>query len=128
MRFSGSIETRHGAVPVVRLLGEHDVLTGRELQRTLQRELAAGVSVVVSLERVSHLGSPAIGALVAAHMLAERSGRLLALVVPAGGHCARRALDATGLIGSLATFERVKDAQRACASFDAQPPPALALA
>jgi anti-anti-sigma factor len=105
MRFSGSIETRPGSRPLVRLRGDHDLVTERELLAALQRALASESSVVVSLEGVTHLGSTAIGALVAAHMQCERAGRLLALVVPAGGHCARRALEATGLLGSLTVFE-----------------------
>lgn len=114
MRLSGSIETKAGRVPVVRVLGDHDLVTERALQRALQRALAGGTSVVVSLERVTHLGSPAIGALVAAQMQAARAGLLLALVVPAGGHCARRSLEATGLLGSLAVFDRFPDALRVC--------------
>jgi anti-anti-sigma factor len=127
MRRSGSIETRPGAVPFVRLVGDHDLLTAREIRTTLQRELSTGANVVVSLERVTHLGSPAMGALVAAHMLAERNGLLLAVVVPPGGHRARRALEVTGLLDSLSIFERVRDAQRACEAHARPAAPAVAL-
>jgi anti-anti-sigma factor len=126
MRVSGSIESRPGSIPFVVLRGDHDLVTERELQATLQRALAGGSSVMVSLERVTHLGSPAIGALVAAHMQAERAGLLLALVVPAGGHSARRALDATGMLGSLTVFESARDAQRVCEAWGPAAPPAVA--
>ncbi|MDX6525271.1 MAG: hypothetical protein QOI43_782, partial [Gaiellales bacterium] len=62
------------------------------------------------------------------HMQAERAGLLLALVVPTDGHCARRALEATGLLGSLTVFESTRDAQRVCEAWGpaALPDPALA--
>jgi anti-anti-sigma factor len=128
MRRSDSIEIRPGSTPLVRLRGDHDLVSERELQVALQRALASGTSVVVSLEGVSHLGSPAIGALVAAHMQAERAGLLVALVVPPGGHCARRALEATGLLGSLTVFESARDALRVCEAWGPVAPMAAPLA
>lgn len=110
---TGSLELSPGPTSVVRLSGEHDGLTERHVRETLLHELALDRNVIVSLERVSLLGSQVIGALVAAQMTAERTGLMLALVVPEGDHRARRSLELTGLLGSLTVFERMPDALRA---------------
>jgi anti-anti-sigma factor len=110
---AGSLELTPGPTSVVRLTGEHDAATEGLVRETLLRELALDRNVVVSLERVSLLGSQVIGSLVAAQFVAERAGLMLALVVPAGEHRARRSLDLTGLLDSLTVFERMADAVRA---------------
>jgi anti-anti-sigma factor len=113
MSCSGSIELTPGATSVVRLAGEHDHATDRQVRDVLLGELALDRNVVVSLERVSLLGSQVIGSLVAAQLVAEHAGLMLALVVPEGPHRARRALALTGLLDSLTVFERMPDAMRA---------------
>jgi anti-anti-sigma factor len=110
---SGSIELTPGPTSVVRLAGEHDHATDKQVREVLIGELALGRNVVVSLERVSLLGSQVIGSLVAAQLVAEHAGLMLALVVPEGPHRARRALELTGLLDSLTVFERMPDALRA---------------
>jgi anti-anti-sigma factor len=113
MQRAGSLEVTPGATSVVRLMGEHDQVTEKQVREALLRELELDRNVVVSLERVSLLGSQVIGSLVAAQFVAERAGLMLALVVPEGDHRARRSLDLTGLIDSLTVFERMPDAMRA---------------
>jgi anti-anti-sigma factor len=110
----GSIRTEAGPIPVVRLTGEHDLVTQGQVRHALQRELALDRDVIVSLERVSFLDASVIGVLVAAHLAAERSDVLLAVVVPDGAHAARAALALTGMLDSLTVFEKIGDAQRAC--------------
>jgi anti-anti-sigma factor len=109
---AGSILVTPGATSFVRLAGEHDALTEGQVRAAILAEIEAGRHVVVSLERVSLLGSPVIGALVAAQLQAEAAGLRFALVVPAGAHRARRSLDLTGLLDSLQVFERARDALR----------------
>jgi anti-anti-sigma factor len=109
---AGSIIVTPGATSLVRLAGEHDALTEARVRAAVHAEISAGRNVVVSLERVSLLGSPVIGVLVAAQLRAEAAGRRFALVVPGGAHRARRSLDLTGVLDSLQVFERVRDALR----------------
>jgi anti-anti-sigma factor len=113
MHRSGSLEVTPGPTSVVRLAGEHDDASERQVREALVRELALGRNVVVSLERVSLLGSQVIGSLVAAQLVAEQAGLMLALVVPGGAHRARRSLELTGLLESMLVFERMPDAVRA---------------
>jgi anti-anti-sigma factor len=113
MHRSGSIEVTPGPTSIVRLAGEHDDASERQVREALLRELALDRNVVVSLERVSLLGSQVIGSLVAAQLVAEHAGLMVALVVPEGAHRARRSLELTGLLDSLTVFERMPDAVRA---------------
>ena len=118
MQRAGSLAVAPGPTSVVRLTGDHDDATERQVREALLGELALDRNVVVSLEGVSHLGPIAIGSLVAAQLVAERAGLLFALVVPAGEHEARRSLDHTGLLGSLTVFERLPHALRAGARWE----------
>jgi anti-anti-sigma factor len=113
---AGSLDITPGPTSIVRLMGEHDDTTERLVREALLHELALDRNVVVSLERVSLLGSQVIGTLVAAQMVAEHAGLLLALVVPEGEHRARRSLTLTGLLESLTVYERMPEALRASAS------------
>ncbi|HEY1479880.1 MAG TPA: STAS domain-containing protein [Gaiellales bacterium] len=122
MQHAGSLDITPGPTSIVRLMGEHDDATERHVREALLRELALDRNVVVSLERVSLLGSQVIGTLVAAQLVAERAGLILALVVPEGEHRARRSLELTGLLDALMVFERMPDALRASAARELAPP------
>jgi anti-anti-sigma regulatory factor len=113
MQRAGTLAVAPGPTSIVRLAGDHDDTTERRVREALLGELALDRNVVVSLEGVTQLGPVAIGALVAAQLVAERAGLLFALVLPAGEHEARHSLDLTGLLGSMTVFERLPHALRA---------------
>jgi anti-anti-sigma factor len=119
MQSTGTIALSPGAPSVVRLGGEHDHMTERQVRETVVAELEQGHGVVVSLERVSLLGSAVIGSLVAAQLTAERAGLFLGLVVPAGAHRARRSLELAGLLDELPLYVRLPDALDAATAHDA---------
>jgi anti-anti-sigma regulatory factor len=120
---TGTIDLRPGAISVVRLGGDHHQQTERQVRETLMAELEQGRCVVVSLERVTLLGSPVIGSLVAAQLTAEHAGLFMGLVVPEGPHRARHVLELIGLLDGFAVYARMPDALLAAAAFGAPPVP-----
>lgn len=91
----GISTTWDGAVPVVALSGEADILTAPQIRHALFAVVARQATVVVDMSRLTFIDSTALGVLVVARKrfaLAGGGARLAGLRPPV-----RRVFDITGL-------------------------------
>jgi anti-sigma B factor antagonist len=99
----------HGPeIRVLHVVGELDTLTSPLLAVRLAEQQASVAHLVVDLSDVSFLGSAGLAALVEAKEAADNGGGQL-LVVP-GSRIAKRALEATGLLGLFTIADDVPEA------------------
>ncbi|HEY0812883.1 MAG TPA: STAS domain-containing protein [Pseudonocardia sp.] len=99
----------HGPeVRVLHVVGELDTLTSPLLAGQLAEQQSEVAHLVVDLSDVSFLGSAGLAALVEAKEAADSSGKQL-LLVP-GSRIAKRALEATGLLGLFTIADDVPEA------------------
>lgn len=99
----------HGpGIRVLHVVGELDTLTSPLLAARLADQQSMVAHLVVDLSDVSFLGSAGLAALVQAKEAADNGSRQL-LLVP-GSRIAKRALEATGLLGLFSTADDVPEA------------------
>lgn len=97
--------TRIGSEPViVRLSGEHDLATARELDDALCRAIDAGGGVIVDLTEASFIDSAILGVLIRAHDVADALGKEGLAVVAAPSSEPARLFDLVAADEALAIF------------------------
>ncbi|MDX6510544.1 MAG: hypothetical protein QOE36_48 [Gaiellaceae bacterium] len=82
----------HGFAAVVKLRGEHDLVTAPEVRATIA---SISGNVLVDLSECAFIDSSVIGALIMTSKELERDGHLLELFVPAANETVARTLEVT---------------------------------
>jgi len=99
---SGLEEATEDGVPVIALVGEHDVYTAPRLRELLSAQLEPGQPVIVDLERSTFIDSSILGVLLGAVRRASDHDTGFAIVLGDDGDPAvHRILDVTGLLRVL---------------------------
>lgn len=87
-------------IAIVKLLGEHDLSTRRELEKTLRELLHSGERLVVDLSQTEFIDSSVLNNLVQASSEARNRGLTITLQIQTGANV-HRVLEVTGLLGRL---------------------------
>jgi anti-anti-sigma factor len=83
-------------IEIVAVTGELDMSSSAELRRRVEDAVRAGRnSIVIDLDRVTHMDSSGLAALIAAHQLTEERRGRLALVI--SSESVRRTVEVRGL-------------------------------